>query len=77
MHVNRSVNFNKHLLGGQMKSVTTFHVLFAGLTRREPGKPFHTSQVPVDGRLVQSRVSNARFLVQVFYPVEFQKSEND
>lgn len=58
-----------------MQSVATFQVLFGGFTARVSRQPFHTSPVTVDGRLVQRRVSHAGFLVQVSYPVNFQKPE--
>jgi len=60
-----------------MKNIATIHGLFGRLTSRVPDQPFHARNVPVDGRLVQSRVPYGRFFVQVSYTVDFQKPTNE
>lgn len=59
-----------------MKSVATVHVLFGGLTSRVSGQPFDAGDVIVERRFVQCRQSLGRFLVEVTYPVDFQKPKH-
>lgn len=65
-----------YLLGRQVKTVATFRVLLRGSTSRVSGQPFHARYVPVDGCLVQGRISHARFLVQISHTMYFQKPAN-
>lgn len=60
-----------------MENIASIHIFFGRLTSRVPDQPFHASYMPVDGRLVQSRVPYGRLFVKVSYSVDFQKPTNE